>query len=78
MFLHLLVGVADGAQPLHASDLEVGEVGGVVDVALRVDLGVPDPDFGLVDYLPSNLGFRFSPKAFMPSRASSVAKSKAN
>ena len=77
-FLHLLVGVARGAQPLDAADLEVGEVGGVVDVALGVDLGVADPDFGLVDYLPSNLGLRFSPKAFMPSRASSVAKSRAN
>ena len=52
--LHLPVGLARGAQPLDATDLEVGEVGRVVDVALGVDLGVADPDFGLVDYLPSN------------------------
>src|SRR5687768_16454296 len=78
MFLHLLVGVADGAQPLHASDLQVGEVGGVVDVALRVDFGVPDPDFGRVEQLLPNLGVRVSHKAFMPSRACAVAESKAN
>jgi hypothetical protein len=76
--LHFSVRVARGTQPLHAPDLEVGEVGGVVDVPLGVDLGVADPDFGLVDYLPSNSGLRFSPKAFMPSRASLVAKSRAN
>src|SRR5215208_1811614 len=45
---------------------------------LGVDLGVADPDICLVYYLPSNSGSRFSPKAFMPSRASSVAKSSAN
>jgi hypothetical protein len=76
--LHLPVGLARGAQPLDAPDLEVGEVGRVVDVALGVDLGVADPYFGLVGYLPSNFGLRFSPKAFMPSRASSVEKSRAN
>ena len=48
--LHLPVGVARGAQPLDAADLEVGEVVGVVDVALGVDLGVADPEFGLVEY----------------------------
>ena len=61
--LHLPVGLARGAQPLDATDLEVGEVGRVIDVALGVDLGVADPYFGLVNYLPSNLGLRFSPKA---------------
>src|SRR5215210_1364451 len=76
--LHLPVGVARGAQPLHASDFEVEEVGGVVYVSLGVDLGVADPDFGLVDYLPSKAGLRLSPKAFIPSLASSVAKSRAN
>src|SRR5688500_5128594 len=50
--LHLSVRVACCAQPLHAADLEVREVGGVVDVSLGVDLCVADPDFGLVDYLP--------------------------
>ena len=76
--LHFSVRVACGAQPFYAAHFEVGEVGGIVDVPLGVDLCVADPDFGLVDYLPSNSGLRFSPKAFMPSRASSVAKSRAN
>ena len=78
LLLHLPVGAACGAQPLHAPDLEVGEVGGVVDVPLGVDLAVADPDLDLVDYRPSNSGLRFSAKAVMPSRASSVAKSRAN
>ena len=50
-FLHLSVGEARGAQPFDASDLEVGEVVSVVYYPLRVGLGVPDAQPGLV-YLP--------------------------
>jgi hypothetical protein len=46
--LELLVRKPGGAQPLDAADLEVREVDGVVDVALRVDLGVTDAQVDLV------------------------------
>jgi hypothetical protein len=74
----LFVAEASGAEPLDAADLEVGEVGGVVDDALGVGLGVADAKFRLVDYWPLNSGLRRSTKAPMPSRASSVAKRRAN
>jgi hypothetical protein len=50
LLLQRFVGEAGGAQPLDATDLEVGEVVGVVDVPLRVGLGIADPESGLVDY----------------------------
>lgn len=77
--LQLSVREPGVAEPLDASHFEVGEVGSVVDDALCVCLGVADPDFGFVDYYrPSNCGLRFSIKAPMPSRASSVAKRSEN
>jgi hypothetical protein len=74
----LFVGEASGAEPLDAADLEVGEVAGVVDYPLSVGLGVADAEFRLVDYRALNSGLRRSAKAPMPSRASSVAKRRAN
>lgn len=47
--LHVPVRETGGAEPLHAADLEVGEVVGVVDDALRVGLAVPDAQPNLVD-----------------------------
>lgn len=44
------VGEARVAQPLDAAYLEVGEVDGVVDVALGVYLRVADPERRLADY----------------------------
>jgi hypothetical protein len=78
LLFELFVGETSGAQPLDAADLEVGEVGGVVDDALSVGLGVANAEFRLVNYRPSNSGLRRSAKAPMPSRASSVAKRRAN
>jgi hypothetical protein len=46
----VLVGEASVAQPLDAAYLEVGEVVGVVDVALGVYLRVADPERRLADY----------------------------
>src|ERR671917_1257180 len=79
-FLELFVGEPGGAEPLDTPHLEVGEVVGVVDHPLRVGLGVTDAEFRLVDYYyrPLNSGLRRSAKAPMPSRASSVAKRRAN
>jgi hypothetical protein len=48
LFLEVLVRKSGGAQPLDAAYLEVGEVDGVVDVALGVDLGVADAQVDLV------------------------------
>ena len=77
--LQFLIREAGGAEPLDATNLEVGEVVGVVDYPLRVGLGVADAEFRLVDYYrPLNSGLRRSAKAPMPSRASSVAKRSAN
>src|SRR5215207_9054673 len=73
-----VAGEAGGAQPLDAAYLEVREVDGVVDVPLSVDLGVADAEPDLVDHRPLNCGLRFSTKASMPSRASSVANRRAN
>src|SRR5918998_1757828 len=70
----LLVREAGGPQPLDAAHLEVREADRVVDVPLRVYLRVADAEPRLVDQRPLNSGLRFSTKAPMPSRASSVAK----
>jgi hypothetical protein len=48
--LELPVGEAGGAEPLDATDLEVGEVVGVVDNALGIGLGVADAELRFVDY----------------------------
>lgn len=48
LFFELLIGEAGGAEPLDATDLEVGEVVGIVDDALSVGLGVADAELRLV------------------------------
>ena len=70
----LLVGEPGSAEPLHATDLEVGEVAGAVDYPLRVGLGVADAELRLVYQRPPRrplaaleLGLAFldkSPHAF--------------